>query len=239
MADLCYYCGAPATSREHVPPACIFPEGKDLSDGVNYRKNLITVPSCDTHNSQKSKDDEYLLLILVHGYFNNEAGRDHFNKKVVRALTRRPAMLMALYGNKTPVTVDAVPTVAVDIDRGRFNRALEQACRGLYLFHYGERWPEEIEIHTPVLLSMNEPHSDSVNKRVANLSKAIVKELDGSQKRGDNPAIFWYQMLIDKAKRRLLCRMTFYEGFTVFAVSDPLLTGGNGLVQYPLPADVP
>ena len=124
MTDYCYYCGKAASSREHVPPKCLFPEEKDLANGVNYRKNLITVPSCDEHNLHKSKDDEYLQLILVHGYFNNTAGRDHFNKKIVRALTRRPALLAALYGNQHPVTVNSQPTVAVDIDRERFNRSL-------------------------------------------------------------------------------------------------------------------
>ncbi len=230
MPDRCYFCGSPATSKEHVPPASLFPEDKDLADGVKHRKNLITVPSCDAHNSQKSNDDEYLLLVLVHGYFNNQAGREHFNKKVVRALTRRPAMLLALYGNQTPVTVDAVPTVAVDIDRGRFNRALKQVCQALQVLRHGERWMDEIEIHTPVLLSMNEPDSDKINELVANVSKAIAKELDGIEKRGDNPEIFWYQMLVDKEKKRLLCRMKFYEGFDVFAVSDPLLRDEKGVV---------
>jgi hypothetical protein len=37
----CYHCGAPATSTEHVPPKCIFPEKKDAF-GANYRRNLNT-----------------------------------------------------------------------------------------------------------------------------------------------------------------------------------------------------
>ena len=37
--------------------------------GIDYRKNLITVPACDAHNLQKSKDDEYLQLLVIHGYF--------------------------------------------------------------------------------------------------------------------------------------------------------------------------
>jgi len=93
MSDTCYFCGTAATSTEHVPPACLFPEKKDLHDDVNYRKNLITVPSCDEHNSHKSKDDEYIQLILVNGYFDNKAGQDHFNSKTVRAMSRRPAIL--------------------------------------------------------------------------------------------------------------------------------------------------
>jgi hypothetical protein len=223
MPDYCYFCEKVASSREHVPPKSLFPKEKDLNDGVNYRKNLIKVPSCDEHNLKKCKDDEYLQLILVHGYFNNSAGREHFNRKIMRALARRPAILRALYSSKRPVTVDAQPTVAVKIDRGRFNRVLEQICQGLHFFEFGNHWQDEIEIHSPLLLSMNEAESDKVNELVAKLSKVIIQKLSSCEKKGDNPDIFWYQMHVDKEKNRLIARMTFYEGFDIFGISDPLL----------------
>src|SRR5580693_278477 len=49
----CYACDTPKTSMEHAPPISFFPKNP------NYRKDLIKVPSCDRHNSQKSGDDEY------------------------------------------------------------------------------------------------------------------------------------------------------------------------------------
>ena len=45
--NTCYMCEKESTSSEHVPPKCLFPEKKDLPDGVDLRKSLITVPSCD------------------------------------------------------------------------------------------------------------------------------------------------------------------------------------------------
>ena len=225
MTDTCYFCGSAATSNEHVPPACLFPEKKDLDDGVDYRKNLIKVPSCDEHNSHKSKDDEYVQLILVNGYFNNKAGQDHFSSKIVRAMTRRPALLAALYADADPVTVDGVPTVAVTVDRERFNRALERIVQGLCVKFFGERWPKKFEIHTPVLLAIDEPDADKVNSLVTGLGKSIIGCLDDVVKQGENQEIFWCQLLQDKAKDRLLCRMVFYGGFDVFAVSDPRLRG--------------
>jgi hypothetical protein len=56
MITTCYMCDQPATSKEHVPPRCLFPKGQ--------RDRLITVPSCDTHNREKSQDDEYLRDVL-------------------------------------------------------------------------------------------------------------------------------------------------------------------------------
>ncbi len=52
----CYWCGEPATSKEHVPPKCLFPEDKDIKPILNetFREHLITVPSCDKHNLSKS-----------------------------------------------------------------------------------------------------------------------------------------------------------------------------------------
>lgn len=223
MTDTCYFCGGIATSSEHVPPVCLFPEQKDLDDGRDYRKNLITVPSCDEHNSQKSKDDEYLQLILVHGYFNNKAGHNHFNSKIIRAMTRRPALLATLYANADRVTVDGVPTLAGNVDRRRFNLAFERICQGLCVKFAGERWPKEIEIHTPILLATDEPDADEANSLVTGLSKSIIACLEGIPRQGDNPDIFWCQLLMDKTKDRLLCRMVFYGGFDVFAVSDPRL----------------
>jgi hypothetical protein len=65
MKHICYYCNEIATTKEHTPPKCFFPKKKDLPSGSpDYRKNLITVPSCEKHNTGRSKDDEYTA---VHG----------------------------------------------------------------------------------------------------------------------------------------------------------------------------
>jgi hypothetical protein len=89
MTDLCYMCAQNSTSREHVPPKCVFPEQKD-ADGRNYRKELITVPSCDLHNSQKSKDDEYLMVVLTSYFNNNQAAETQIKSKIARAWAKNP-----------------------------------------------------------------------------------------------------------------------------------------------------
>lgn len=53
----CYFCGGEVTGVEHIPPKSFFPKGK--------RNELITVPSCDKHNQEKSKEDEYIRTILL------------------------------------------------------------------------------------------------------------------------------------------------------------------------------
>ena len=39
VEQTCYMCDEIATSDEHVPPKCIFPEVKDL--GIDYRKGRV------------------------------------------------------------------------------------------------------------------------------------------------------------------------------------------------------
>lgn len=49
----CYYCGAPATSREHVPPQVFLKQVPDIS-----RHQALTVPSCKRHNEEKAQLDQ-------------------------------------------------------------------------------------------------------------------------------------------------------------------------------------
>ena len=78
VTQKCYMCDGRATTDEHVPPKCLFPEEKDLPKEVSLRVELIKVPSCELHNTAKSKDDEYLLYVLCMNIANNAVAFQHF-----------------------------------------------------------------------------------------------------------------------------------------------------------------
>ncbi len=80
---ICFMCDESAPTNDHIPPKCIFPEQKDV--GVDYRKNLITVPACDNHNLKTSLDDEYLMGILAFHWRNNQAAYRQSITKIKRA----------------------------------------------------------------------------------------------------------------------------------------------------------
>ena len=88
MTPTCYMCDSVETSREHVPPACFFPPAKEI--GRDLRRNLITVPSCDVHNSLKSKDDEYLRTVITMTATHSQVGQFQFVNKVLPAVAHRP-----------------------------------------------------------------------------------------------------------------------------------------------------
>lgn len=133
----CYLCDTPATSKEHVPPLCLFPEQKDLEAGLDLRKNLITVPSCETHNQKKSGDDEYLLYALTMNIVNNETAMTQIQRKIVRAITRNRSRFDKFSKENRPVfAVDSngnmFNTLMVRIDNERFLKSLRWIAQGLF-----------------------------------------------------------------------------------------------------------
>ena len=198
MKQTCYMCDKESTSVEHAPPRCIFPEQKDLQEGENYRVNLITVPSCDEHNTLKSKEDEYLLYILPATIGSNEVGLNQFLTKVQRAIARNPSL-----GNriaKNPVTVTIHDTkediwfdaVALEIDISRVQDALEKTARAIYFHHTKRKHTGPVNIVGNFSLNMNDT---ALNERSENLFKSVDSLIDGHPHYGDNPKVFSYRFI--------------------------------------------
>jgi len=149
----CYFCQAYATSREHVPPKCLFPEKKDIL-GFDLRRDLITVPSCEIHNTAKSSDDEFLLLNLSGIVGSNTVGEIQRWKKVERARIRRkwniPDIVLDRTDNIEEVSNDGELQVLASWgppDLPRLNSCYESIARGIHLHHYGNYFDGEINTH--------------------------------------------------------------------------------------------
>ncbi|MCT4599136.1 MAG: hypothetical protein N4A50_14810, partial [Vallitalea sp.] len=140
--DICYWCGELATSREHVPPKCLFPENKDVKDiySQSFRNNLITVPSCDKHNMKKSHDDEYLMACLSGRVGNNGVAYIHNATKVKRARIRNPKIIKVDKGDILHVKGQQFPVQLITIDNYRLMHSFEAIARGLYFYQYHKRF---------------------------------------------------------------------------------------------------
>jgi hypothetical protein len=215
----CYMCESPATSREHVPPLCIFPEMKDMQDGIDYRKNLITVPACDAHNLEKSADDEYLHLLVIHGYFNNRLAEKQFMTKWLRAISRKPALLAQLHRENTPVVVNGVESEAVTIDRDRFERSLEMIVRALHFHVFQERLLQPMRIHTTLLLDIESEVADMQNAVVKNFCAGVRELVAEAAPVGANPDIFWFKYRCHE--QSVGWHLSFYGGFDVYVLTSP------------------
>lgn len=216
----CYRCDEEATSYEHVPPKSLFPENKDLPADVDYRKNLITVPSCELHNSARSHDDEYLLCTLVSSFENNDAARLHFETKILRLLNKKPWFQKTLLKFLTPADLNGEETAAFQVDLKRLYNVLECTAYGLYFFTYKEQWTNEIKVRALTLFQQQGSNLVRNPLEEAMLRGAQIF-FDSEEKRGENPDIFYYHIYRNIEKMQLIIRMVFYGGIEVIGLSSP------------------
>ena len=220
MMESCYMCDRRATSKEHVPPRCFFPEKKDLPQGEDYRVNLITVLSCELHNLSKSEDDLYLLSVIVAYYKNNSVAQRHFSTKMLRAIERSPWLRETYTRKWSPVLVGSTRLPAFDVDRRRVIKSLTCIVNGLHFHHYREQWSHDILIYTPPLLYMDGPEPPQrvdVKRAFDTLSQT---HLENQPRLGVNREVFYYQTYRDEQGECLLVRMAFYRGFVVYGFSS-------------------
>jgi hypothetical protein len=222
FTEKCYFCGRPSTSAEHVPPKCLFPEQKDMG-GEDYRKNLITVPSCDKHNTQQSKDDEFLMACLAPVFGNNGTAFIHTNTKLARAGARNPhlinkAILRARKVNVVGPDGTSFPTLVGQPDMPRLCRVLRTVARGLYFHAKGKRFKGQVTV-IPSFLKY--PQGDTMSVIQVLSQRLIDQERDGWEMHGENPQIFTYQIGPVDQYGLIPMVMTFYSRAEVLVAFQP------------------
>lgn len=222
MSKTCYVCGAPATSREHCPPQCIFPAGKDVADSVSYRHNLITVPSFDEHNLRKSNDDEYLMMILVSHFGNNDLANQQMKTKVMRAWQRRPHIALTAVQNPQPARINGQETISFAVDLLRFTRAMELITRGLIFHTTGNPWVGFFRVWSPTMLPSRAESASSIMSTSKVIQQEMAKIFANQVFLGENPDVFKYQLHVPVPPEVHGCaRLVFYGGFEVAVLFSP------------------
>ena len=213
-------CTAEAVTREHVPPLCIFPEPKDLPPGMDYRKNLIKVPSCKEHNLRKSGDDEYLLYLLVTNWDVNNPGLRQWKTKVKRSLIYQPSK-RGIFKNLTPVSIGGINTGFYNVDIDRINSEIEKVSLGIYFYHFQKQWFHPVEVVNPVAKLIDTPEAAYNNRIIQETSNLIMSYLEAEPIHGENPEIFRYQYKIDEEIQTYILKMVFYGGINISTISKP------------------
>jgi hypothetical protein len=139
--EVCYVCGAPATTRDNVPPGGIFLEPRP--------SNLIRVPACKVHNCGRSKDDEYFRLWMTTICADDPRAMQLFDGPVTRGLRHSRGLLKRwLAGAKDRIYVKSKGGIIVDvkpgfqIDPDRIQRVPDNLVRGIYYHEFGEPLPK-------------------------------------------------------------------------------------------------
>lgn len=216
-------CGRLATTREHTPPLCLFPEIKD-THGINFRKNLITVPSCDDHNSKKSKDDEFLMVLLAGIVGNNFLGFYHTQTKVSRALRRKSedfltktVMRNARYHEVKATSGKKYYIISGNPDYQRLVKCFEHIVAGLYYNEFREVFKGKFKM----FLGFINYNDDDTNTLVKYIKRGFELEKLAQEEKGDNPGIFKYQFCSPDEFGLIGLKMTFYQGAEIFVSLQP------------------
>ncbi len=215
-------CEKPATSHEHAPPKCIFPETRDL--GQDFRKNLISVPSCDVHNSSKSRDDEFLMISLAGIIGNNSIGYQHKLTKVDRALRRSSNRLLdkALLKKNPTQTIKLSENRFIEViwgtpDVERLNSCFNHIARALHYHHLNYRFIGEVKAHLGYLF-----HNDKNPQMWAEFIKdRSAIDLADKPLIGSNPDVFYYQVTNFDEFGLFMMRLCFYGGIPIYVAFIP------------------
>lgn len=217
---LCYQCAAEACSREHAPPLCFFPDQVNI--GSNLRKNLITVPSCDEHNSKKSTDDEYLRWVILSSTAHASRIADHqFMGKMIRGAKRNVGAYSNYYTEHGQI--DSGEKTVLQIDRNRFDKCIDHLSRALFFYEFQKQWLLPILVLSPNFYSSlknNEVEEHgSTNEGVSVIREFLWRE----PSLGENPEVFKYRMRFDAKANVFALAAIFYDFFEIYAVSSPAL----------------
>jgi hypothetical protein len=212
-----------ATSREHVPPRNLFPEANE-NGGVDYRLNLVTVPSCDAHNSAKSSDDEFLMVSLAGIIGSNSIGYMHRLGKVDRAVLASANRLLdqVLLEKEEIHRVEIAENQFIDLiwgtpDIDRLNRCFKHVAYGLHRHHFRQNFFGSVTVLPGYLREKDH------NKRkfIEWVRDRAELDLAGKPRIGSNPAVFYYQVSDPDQFGLYMMRLCFYEGLTVYAAFAP------------------
>lgn len=221
--EFCYACELEATSVEHTPPKCIFPELKDFPH-KNLRKNLITVPSCDHHNSAKSKDDEFLMIALAGMLGNNSIGYAHSITKVDRALRRSSYKLIEriFISNRKIVRINIgdnkfIDAIAGTPDVDRLSRCFEHIALSIHRHHFGANFKGQINTLANFLVIEHQGRS--------NLQKFLLararRDTQGLPRHGENQQVFFYQVVAPDEHGLFLINLCFFENIEIYCALIP------------------
>ncbi|WP_051541973.1 hypothetical protein [Clostridium lundense] len=217
--EVCYWCGKLATSREHVPPKCLFPEEKDVKEiyAQSFRNNLITVPSCDEHNMAKSHEDEYLMACLSGRVGNNAIAYVHNATKVKRSRYRNPNMIKIDGEDILKIDGKEFPVQCVTVDTNKLMHSFEAIARALYFYERNKNFKGDCKIVSRIFTHPGYKKWSDFHVRAA---KMIEKEQAhwGTEIRGANTDIFTYQFSpVDGFKCQTLA-LTFYKSTKVYVI---------------------
>ena len=213
----CYACCRRPTTAEHVPPRAFFPPARNLPPGLDLRRNLITVPSCARHNTDKADDDEYLLFVIATSWETGPVAQHHYFTQLRPVILAEPRV-RAFFERAKPIIVDGQLTGVYEVDQPRVERVLGLIAKAIYFHHYRKRWHGELALVVPPFLRIRAASSREYAEMLATVEQGSLSLFRNDPKHGANPSAFYYQVHQESSAPEVSLRLVFYESFAYTAV---------------------
>ena len=199
----CYMCEDEATSDEHAPPQSFFPTG--------HRHQLLTVRSCDAHNTNTSINDEYVRNILVTFAGCNELASGLLSDKTKRSFERSPKLLKRTFQNVIWTEFEDQKSVAFEMELERVESTMHKIACALHFEHFNEKvtWETCSLIKQLVGEDLKGGDADTLFAMLDSQNLAW---------HGTNPRVFKYRFL-RLAGVPSTFHFVFYEGIDVIVAS--------------------
>ena len=198
-------CDELAVSREHVPPKCFFPE--------RFRSNLVTVPSCDAHNSKNSLDVEYVRNVISTQHGSNDAAAEVF-EATKRSLDRSPKLRARTFRDLRPIVIEREETGAYPVDLERHKRVMGAVAHALYFHDYGRKHRGGWQVFTPSFSYAATVHGGQPDPW-ANF-RQLLESGHYTPMPVPHPEVFRYEML-EMEEGQMMFRFVFYDRVVVNA----------------------
>lgn len=136
--ELCAICGErPATTRDHVPPAAIFPKPRP--------SDLVTVPCClPCNNGASPFDERFGVYLAMHVSRHEPNWESTLGAKVLRTVRHNQRLRREILEDaeevmlRSPSGLHLGRAVKIQWDSEAHDRVVERIIRGLHYHHTGE-----------------------------------------------------------------------------------------------------
>ncbi|PIF26737.1 hypothetical protein CLU88_1608 [Acidovorax sp. 56] len=207
----CYCCDNPAVGQgDHVPPKNLFPKG------LFSNTTPIIVPSCQEHNQNKSKSDEYLKFILA---ASAKSTPSDVLASTVRGLVRHvknDSRNLPNFGIKKTdqefLIEDSAP-----IDIKLLNEALDKIARGIYYHHSkGKKKLLDGLIVFPIFIGIHPLANPEKREQLMHIESLTKQDMELYEMLGEFKDLFSYQVFEESGN--LVINMKFYATLIVSVV---------------------
>ncbi len=180
LPRVCYFCGASATTDEHVPPKSFYPS--------SMRADLITVPSCTGHNNAYSKDDEYVRVLSLNAFAPTSI--KEIQDSAARSIIRSPGFHKRLMSEIAPPSATTHGYASHSLDMPRLRNWAEKIFRALYFLETAAVLEGKVHVEFPTLRFADGRLHEGLRKFALDISHTLISS--GSTVRATHPDVFKY-----------------------------------------------